>query len=88
VAHEVIKEHAVAVALEMRERAEPVNHLLDRLATDPRLGLRGDEILELVGEPLSFVGTARPQVAAFAETVKALEARFPDAFAYRPEPIL
>ena len=37
-AHEVIKEHAVAVALAMRERgAEP--DLLDRLAADPRLPL-------------------------------------------------
>jgi adenylosuccinate lyase len=88
VAHEVIKEHAVAVALEMREQAAPVNHLLDRLAEDPRLPLRGDEILDLVGEPLSFVGTAPSQVAAFAESVGALEARYPEAFAYRPEPIL
>jgi adenylosuccinate lyase len=36
-AHEVIKEHAVAVALAMREGAEP--DLLDRLAADPRLPL-------------------------------------------------
>ena len=37
-AHEVIKEHAVAVALAMREQgAEP--DLLDRLAADPRLPL-------------------------------------------------
>ena len=37
-AHEVIKEHAVAVALAMRERGlEP--DLLDRLAADPRLPL-------------------------------------------------
>src|SRR6201987_5736533 len=37
-AHEVIKEHAVATALAMRERgAEP--DLLDRLAADPRLPL-------------------------------------------------
>ena len=38
-AHEAIKEHAVAVALEMRERGWPDNDLLDRLAADGRLGL-------------------------------------------------
>ena len=42
-AHEAIKEHAVAVAVELREGAER-NDLLDRLAGDPRLGLSRDEI--------------------------------------------
>ena len=40
VAHEVIKEHAVAVALEMREQGTTGNDLLDRLAADPRLAAR------------------------------------------------
>ncbi len=34
-AHEVIKEHAVAVALEMREKGDAENDLLDRLARGP-----------------------------------------------------
>ncbi len=38
-AHEVIKEHAVAVALEMREKGVDRNDLLARLASDERLGL-------------------------------------------------
>ena len=37
VAHEVIKEHAVAVALAMREQGAGDNDLLDRLAADDRL---------------------------------------------------
>ncbi|MFP5282542.1 MAG: adenylosuccinate lyase, partial [Actinomycetes bacterium] len=37
-AHEAIKEHAVAVALEMRQ-GRTDNDLFDRLAADPRLGL-------------------------------------------------
>jgi adenylosuccinate lyase len=40
VAHEAIKEHAVAVALEMRERAARENDLLDRLAADRELARR------------------------------------------------
>ena len=39
-AHEVIKEHAVAVALAMREKGQLENDLLDRLAADERLPLR------------------------------------------------
>ena len=38
-AHEAIKEHAVAVALAMREQGSDGNDLFDRLAADPRLGL-------------------------------------------------
>ena len=41
VAHEAIKEHAVAVALEMREKGTEGNDLLERLAADDRLGLTG-----------------------------------------------
>ncbi|MCW2753125.1 MAG: adenylosuccinate lyase, partial [Marmoricola sp.] len=46
-AHEAIKEHAVEVALEMRQGLA-VNDLFDRLATDTRLGLSRDQILALV----------------------------------------
>ena len=35
----MIKEHAVAVALAMRETGPGDNDLLDRLAADPRLGV-------------------------------------------------
>ena len=38
-AHEAIKEHAVAVALAMREKGAADNDLLDRLAADARLPL-------------------------------------------------
>jgi adenylosuccinate lyase len=88
VAHEVIKEHAVAVALAMREQGAPGNDLLDRLAADDRLPLDRAGLDALVGEPLSFVGTAQAQVQAFVEQVAAVIARHPDAAAYRPEPLL
>jgi len=88
VAHEVIKEHAVAVALAMREQGAADNDLLDRLAADDRLPLDRDALDALVGEPLTFVGTAPEQVQAFVEQVQAVVARHPDAAAYRPEPIL
>jgi adenylosuccinate lyase len=88
VAHEVIKEHAVAVALAMREQGAAGNDLFDRLAADDRLPLDRAALDALVGEPLSFVGTAVEQVGAFAQQVAAVVARHPAAAAYVPEPIL
>jgi adenylosuccinate lyase len=88
VAHEVIKEHAVAVALAMRETGAAGNDLLDRLAADDRLPLDRVALQALVGEPISFVGTAVAQVEAFVAQVEAVVARHPEAADYRPEPIL
>jgi adenylosuccinate lyase len=87
-AHEVIKEHAVAVALAMREEAAGGNDLLDRLAGDPRLPLDRAALDALVGEPIGFVGTAEAQVAAFVAAVDAVSAAHPGAAEYRPEPLL
>jgi adenylosuccinate lyase len=87
-AHEVIKEHAVAVALAMREQGTTENDLLERLAADPRLPLDRGALEGLVGEPLAFVGTAVAQVEAFVDQVATVVERHPDAAAYRPEPLL
>jgi adenylosuccinate lyase len=87
-AHEAIKEHAVAVALAMREEGRADNDLLDRLAADPRLALDRAGLDAAIGRPLSFVGTAEAQVGAFVAQVEAVVARHPDAASYRPEPIL
>lgn len=84
VAHEVIKEHAVAVALEMRESGREDNDLIDRLAADDRLPLDRADLVAAFGDPRSFVGTAEQQVAAFAERVASVVSRHPDAAAYRP----
>jgi adenylosuccinate lyase len=88
VAHEVIKEHAVAVALAMREQGAAGNDLLDRLAADPRLPLERSALDDLVGEPITFVGTALAQVDAFVAQVAEVVARHPAAAAYSPEAIL
>ena len=85
-AHEVIREHAVATALRLREAAE--DDLVARLAGDARLGLGRDDLAALLSEPLSFVGAAPRQVAAFVREVEAIAARHPDAVTHVPEPIL
>jgi adenylosuccinate lyase len=88
VGHEAIKEHAVAVALAMREQGAAGNDLLDRLAADDRLPLDRAALDALVGEPITFVGTAVAQVGAFVAQVAEVVARHPEAAGYRPEPIL
>ncbi len=87
-AHEVIKEHAVAVALAMREKGTEDNDLLDRLAADPRLGLSAADVEALVAAPLSFTGVARAQVAAVVAKIEKLLADEPDAAGYVPGQIL
>jgi adenylosuccinate lyase len=87
-AHAAIKEHAVAVALAMRESGAEDNDLLDRLAADPRLGLSRDQLDELVADPSGFTGAASAQVSAVVAKVAAVAAEHPQAASYSPAPIL
>ena len=88
IAHEAIREHAVAVALEQREHGTEGNDLLQRLARDPRLRLSPDDLAAAVAEPLSFTGAATAQVQRFVDRVAEVTSRFADAASYVPEPIL
>ena len=87
-AHAAVKEHAVAVALGMREQGTERNDLLDRLAADERLPLTREDLSALVAEPLSFTGAAERQVADLAARIGEVTAKHPEAAAYVPEPIL
>jgi adenylosuccinate lyase len=87
-AHQAIKEHAVAVALAMREQGATANDLFDRLAGDPRLGLSRGQLEELVADPATFTGAAGAQVAGVVAQVEAVVRRHPDAATYTPAPIL
>ncbi|MDT9593470.1 adenylosuccinate lyase [Nocardioides zeae] len=86
-AHEAIKEHAVGVALEMRQGLA-VNDLYERLAGDERLGLTRPQIDALVADPIEFTGAARAQVAAVVAQVERLVEEHPAAAAYVPGDIL
>jgi adenylosuccinate lyase len=88
VAHAAIKENAVAVALEMREKGTQHNDLFARLGLDSRLGLSDADLAALLAEPLSFTGAARAQVAAVVASVDVVLASDPAAAQYQPEPIL
>ncbi|MEU3169520.1 adenylosuccinate lyase [Streptosporangium sp. NPDC006930] len=86
-AHELIKEHAVASALAMREGSGG-NELIARLGADERFPLERAQLEALLGEPISFTGAASAQVEAVVERVERVVARYPQAAAYRPGAIL
>jgi len=86
-AHEAIKEHAVSVALAMREQGREPD-LLDRLAADDRLPLDRAALDEALADRSAFVGAADAQVSAVIASVQELVDRYPDAARYSPAPIL
>lgn len=87
-AHAIIKKHAVAVALEMREKGITKNDLFDRLANDPDLPVDKKILTDAIAEPLELTGLARSQVASFANKVQAIVDKHPEAAAYVPPPAL
>jgi adenylosuccinate lyase len=87
-AHEAIKEHSVAVALQMRETGLVDNDLLDRLAADPRLGITRAELEAAIADPIELTGTAGQQVATLAAQIEGIAASHPEAAGYRPGPVL
>jgi adenylosuccinate lyase len=87
-AHEAIKEHAIAVALQMREYGRTDNDLLDRLAADPRLGVTRAELDAALADPIELSGMAGRQVAALVSQIETIAEAHPDAASYRPGPVL
>lgn len=88
VAHQAIKEHAIAVALHLREDEKAKNDLIERLAADERLGLSKAALQGLVAEPLEFAGAAQAQVREVVRKVNEVCTQYPQAAAYAPAPIL
>ena len=86
-AHEVIKEHAVAVALAMRDSGG-ANDLLDRLAGDERLGISRADLDAALTDPLELTGTAGLQVVALAGRIDEIAAAHPEAAVYQPGLVL
>ncbi|SHK42490.1 adenylosuccinate lyase [Pseudonocardia thermophila] len=81
-AHEVIKEHAVDVALAMREKGQAENDLLARLAADERLG--NPNLEGLLSDPLTFTGAATAQVEDVVRRAAEIVDASPEAAAYTP----
>lgn len=87
-AHEAIKQHAVAAAIAMREHGRDENDLIERLAGDDRLGMTASDLTAAIGDPLSFIGSAKPQVASVIERIETIATANPEAAAYQPASIL
>ncbi|MHC9548330.1 adenylosuccinate lyase [Corynebacterium diphtheriae] len=86
-AHEVIKENAVAVALNMRENGGEQD-LIDRLAADERLPMTREQLDEALADRYAFIGAAESQVARVVDRVNDLVRRYPAAAQYTPGDIL
>ncbi|MCI7699109.1 MAG: adenylosuccinate lyase [Akkermansia sp.] len=87
-AHEVIKEHAVAVSDDLRHGRISCNDLLDRLGNDARLRLSREEIQQIYDANAGDTGMAAAQVDGFCSMVDELATRFPDGVEYAPGAIL
>ena len=86
-AHEVIKENAVAVALNMRENGGEQD-LIDRLAADDRLPLTKQQLDDALADRHAFIGAAESQTHRVIARVRALVAQYPQAADYVPGEIL
>jgi adenylosuccinate lyase len=87
-AHEAIKEHAVAVARELRAGTLGRNDLIDRLVADDRLRLTRAAAEAVLARAPELTGSAGRQVDAFVAEVAAWSARVPEASGVRPGRIL
>ena len=89
VAHEAIREHAVAVALAMRSSGGPGGaELVDRLAADDRLRLDRSELDALLADRAGFTGAAADQVAAVVDRIEPVLAAHPAAASHVPDGVL
>ena len=86
-AHEIIKENAVAVALNMRENGGDQD-LVDRLADDPRLPLDRAALDAALADKHAFIGAAGSQINRVVDQVNCLVEEHPDAATYTPGDIL
>ncbi|NNE94695.1 MAG: adenylosuccinate lyase [Acidimicrobiales bacterium] len=87
-AHEIIKEHAVAAALAMRQGAGSESGLLARLADDDRFPGDEGDIAQVVADPAELLGRTQAQVGATLERIQAVIQERPEVARYAGTPIL
>ncbi len=83
-AHELVKEHAIAAALD-RRAGTGAPGVIERLDADPLIPLDAAVLNELLSRPEEFAGTAVEQVARVCARAKNVMARHPNAAAAAPE---
>lgn len=87
-AHEIIKEHAVATALAMREGKADGSLLVTKLGEDARFPGSAEDLAEMISDASDLLGAVDQQIATFAGRVAEEVAARPDASGYRGEAIL
>jgi adenylosuccinate lyase len=87
-AHAAIREHALAVARDLRTRAVTENDLVERVAHDPRIGIDAAKLKAALASDERFTGAALAQADAFVEQVAAITERLPESARYAPGKIL
>ena len=86
--HLVIKEHAVAVAENLRKGKSSLNEFAKLLAEDQRIPLSLKEINAVLDDPENFAASAPEQVEKFAISVEEWTTRFPEDKHIVPEELL
>ena len=87
-AHEAIKFQAIAVVQAMRSSQVAQNDLPQRLAADPRIPLKADEIETILQDPSRFLAASESQVGTFVDQVNQLTTQYPEAKNYSPAPLI
>ncbi len=87
-AHEAIKEHAVAVARDLRTGKIDKNDLVDRLAGDSRLKLPKALLVKAVTKAGELTGAAGAQVDTFVRLTEAWVQKVPESAQVKAGPIL
>jgi len=87
-AHEVIKEHAVVTARELRTGVIRQNDLFTRLGQDPRLSLDQAQLDAILAQGATTTGAAVEQVKSFCEEVAEIVKLHPGADTIEAGPIL
>ena len=85
IAHEVIKEHSVKAALDLRE-GKPQS-MLENIANDSRIPLDLNQLTSLLATPMEFTGDAVGQVTRVVHRIEAITSKNPQAASYRPSAI-
>lgn len=81
-AHEIIKEHATAAVLQMREGKG--NSLLKALGEDSRFPLDEDDLKNLISDPIEFTGDAREQINRVLKRIEKITSANTSAAHYTP----
>jgi len=87
-AHEAIKEHATATMRDLRSGTVSHNNLLERLASDPRLGLSRADLDAAFVRGEAATGAALSQITTTTTAMKTAAAACPEAAHYQPSDIL